>query len=265
MPDSNSLGYWIRRRRKALDLTQQQLASEIPCSLAMIKKIESDPRRPSPQMAERLAICLSLSARDQAAFLAVAQGSRPVSFLTFSGLPEAAQPPLDRIPRTSERPFSGGVRTGRYLGVAGQRQHASAHHPGAGWDGQDPSRHSSSSGAQLEVRPASVSRRGGLRRSGFPCLPPMRFSHRLSPRCWASIWPSNARGDNRSPVDKLLDFLRPRRLLLVLDNFEQLQGNRVCQPPVPAMLAGPRPGLKILVTSRLRLNLREEHLYPLSG
>ena len=53
MPDSDSLGYWIRRRRNALDLTQAELADQIPCSLATIKKIETDARRPSPQMGVR--------------------------------------------------------------------------------------------------------------------------------------------------------------------------------------------------------------------
>jgi transcriptional regulator with XRE-family HTH domain len=46
-----SFGTWIRRRRKALDLTQQ-LAERIGCSLSLIFKIESDERRPSRQIAE---------------------------------------------------------------------------------------------------------------------------------------------------------------------------------------------------------------------
>ena len=50
-----SFGTWIKRRRKTLDLTQQQLAQEIGCSPSLIFKIESDERRPSRQMAELLA------------------------------------------------------------------------------------------------------------------------------------------------------------------------------------------------------------------
>jgi len=46
-------GYWLRRQRKALDLTQQVLAERGGCSLAAIKKIESDERRPSRQITER--------------------------------------------------------------------------------------------------------------------------------------------------------------------------------------------------------------------
>jgi transcriptional regulator with XRE-family HTH domain len=46
MEITNSFGYWIRRQRKALDLTQQVLAERVGCSVAAIKKIESDERRP---------------------------------------------------------------------------------------------------------------------------------------------------------------------------------------------------------------------------
>ncbi len=44
METTASFGYWIRRQRKALDLTQQALADRVGCSLAAIKKIEGDER-----------------------------------------------------------------------------------------------------------------------------------------------------------------------------------------------------------------------------
>ena len=34
-----SFGNWIKRRRKALDLTQQELADRVGCSLSLIFKI----------------------------------------------------------------------------------------------------------------------------------------------------------------------------------------------------------------------------------
>ena len=36
METTNSFGYWIRRQRKALDLTQQALADKVGCSIAAI-------------------------------------------------------------------------------------------------------------------------------------------------------------------------------------------------------------------------------------
>ena len=44
-----SFGNWVKRRRKALDLTQQELAQRVGCSLATIVKFDSDERRPSRQ------------------------------------------------------------------------------------------------------------------------------------------------------------------------------------------------------------------------
>ena len=54
METTASFGYWVRRQRKALDLTQQALAGRVGCSAATLKKIEADERRPARQMAGRL-------------------------------------------------------------------------------------------------------------------------------------------------------------------------------------------------------------------
>lgn len=61
--------------------------------------------------------------------------------------------------------------------------------------------------------------------------------------------------------DALLRFFARRRLLLVLDNFEQLAD----AAPVLADLLASGPDVKLLVTSRVRLNLREEWVFPLAG
>ena len=71
------------------------------------------------------------------------------------------------------------------------------------------------------------------------------------------------------PTQQLCDYLVPFKLLIVLDNFEQL---------IPSMndYAGEKyeflnrilraaPGVKLLITSRIRLNLRDEYVYHLQG
>ena len=72
MEPINSFGYWLRRRRKALDLTQDALARQAGCALGTLKKIESDERRPSRQLAERLADCMAIPTGERAAFLKAA-------------------------------------------------------------------------------------------------------------------------------------------------------------------------------------------------
>jgi predicted ATPase len=82
-----------------------------------------------------------------------------------------------------------------------------------------------------------------------------------------------SRQDGHSPQQQLLDYLRPKRLLLLLDNFDHL-----LSPPVSPSVEGIRrgaelvadilqaaPEVQILVTSRERLHLRTEQVYPIEG
>jgi predicted ATPase/DNA-binding SARP family transcriptional activator/Tfp pilus assembly protein PilF len=64
-----------------------------------------------------------------------------------------------------------------------------------------------------------------------------------------------------SPEVQLANYLRNKDMLLVLDNFEHLLEGAL---PVEQLL-GRAPGVKVLVTSRERLNLREEWLFALHG
>ena len=45
MDSTASFGYWLRRRRKALDLTQEALARQVGCAVITIRKIEADELR----------------------------------------------------------------------------------------------------------------------------------------------------------------------------------------------------------------------------
>jgi predicted ATPase/DNA-binding NarL/FixJ family response regulator len=63
------------------------------------------------------------------------------------------------------------------------------------------------------------------------------------------------------PRAQLLDALRHRRLLLVLDNFEHLTD----AAPILSDLLTAAPDLKLLVTSREALQLHEEWRYPVAG
>jgi len=78
MTETASFGYWVRRWRKALDMTQEQLASQVACAVVTVKKIEMDERRPSRQMAERLARCLNIPEAQRSNFIQVATREKPV-------------------------------------------------------------------------------------------------------------------------------------------------------------------------------------------
>jgi predicted ATPase/class 3 adenylate cyclase len=63
---------------------------------------------------------------------------------------------------------------------------------------------------------------------------------------------------NQPLLTRLQAHLRPRRVLLLLDNFEQVPE----AAPLVAQLLSAAPGLKCIVTSRARLHLRGEKEFP---
>jgi tetratricopeptide (TPR) repeat protein/transcriptional regulator with XRE-family HTH domain len=86
---THSFGYWLRRRRKALDLTQEALAATVSCTRFTIRKIEADERRPSRRLAERLADKLAIPSPERDAFLEAARSVRGAEKLALDQLPLA--------------------------------------------------------------------------------------------------------------------------------------------------------------------------------
>jgi predicted ATPase/transcriptional regulator with XRE-family HTH domain len=103
-----SFGAWLRLRRRALDLTQEELAARVGLSASAIRKIESDERRPSREVAEQLAEGLQVTGEERSAFLRAARGELSVSHsqtlataLTTSPPPPA---PVAKAPTVAPAP-----------------------------------------------------------------------------------------------------------------------------------------------------------------
>src|SRR4051812_34965374 len=96
-----SFGPWLRRR-KTLDLTQDALAEQVGCSVATIRKIETDARRPSRQIAELLADVLAIALDERTLFMQVARGERRTERLARVP-PSADYPPEPTIPAPPSR------------------------------------------------------------------------------------------------------------------------------------------------------------------
>jgi predicted ATPase/DNA-binding XRE family transcriptional regulator len=253
MEEVYSFGYWVLRRRKALDLTRARLAQRVSCSPETIKKIERDERRPSRQVAELLAEALAVPGGEREPFLRAARGEFPVDRLpTVSGPLAPLAPPRNLPPQAT-------AFVGREAELAALDAHLAD--PAIrlitilGPGGMGKTRLALAA-AEASWRAPDYSFPHGVY---FVSLAPLSAPDQLLPAIAEALnfrfYPGG------EPRQQLIDYLRHKRLLLLLDNFEHLKAGAGL---VSDLLAA-APGLKALVTSRERLNLWAEQLFPISG
>jgi tetratricopeptide (TPR) repeat protein/transcriptional regulator with XRE-family HTH domain len=96
-----TFGDWVRSRRKALGLTQQQLGELVSCSEHAIRKIEAAERRPSHGLAQRLALHLQLATADVTAFLGAARIQPAIASSACDPLNSASVPQVVALSRNS--------------------------------------------------------------------------------------------------------------------------------------------------------------------
>src|SRR5262245_9472640 len=122
MSELFSFGAWVRQRRRALDLTRDELAAQIGCAVTTLRHIEADERRPSKQLAARLADCLHVSAEERPAFVQAARGLVTTDRLAAPGAGvehsiAGAPAPAERD--TVQRPLPSGTVTFLFADIDG--------------------------------------------------------------------------------------------------------------------------------------------------
>lgn len=248
-----SFGEWIKQRRIYLRFTQRVLAEMVFCSIAMIKKIEADERHPSPELAELLAQALQVPLAYRTAFLACARGERavdtlPVTFDSASAAIDARLPLRATLPNPAT-PFVG--RTSEMAEIAGLLADDDCRLlalVGPGGVGK----------TRLAIEAARKVQGAFDEGAVFVSLGAVTDPAALA-RAVAQSLNTPLLG-SEPPHTQIEHILRKRKLLLVLDNFEQLT---VAALILAEWLAA-APGIKLLVTTRERLNLAEEWLYPVT-
>jgi predicted ATPase/DNA-binding XRE family transcriptional regulator len=246
-----SFGHWLRQHRKNLDLTQEELAQRIGCSDIAIRKIEAGVRRPSRQVAELLADLFKVPVEEREAFIGFARGvdtgkeEPPPTFYDAASGPASEMPLVHNLPAQLTRLIGreeDATEIGSYLLQDDIRLLTLTGPPGIGKTrlalrvGSDLTGHFED-GVFL-VLLASIS---------DPNLVALAVAQTLGVRETGS-----------TPITvSLTQYLRYKRALLVLDNFEQV----VVAAPAVVNILETCPRVKVMVTSREPLHVRGEQVF----
>lgn len=249
-----SFGNWVRRRRKSLDLTQDDLARRVGCSLSAIFKIEADERRPSRQIAELLANHLEISPDQRPLFIKIARREKAVDAL--DGVPAAAlfsPGPPAHLPLPVKPLIGREYELAEITRLVKQPQCRLLTLIGQGGIGK----------THLAMGIAdSFPPEGQQRRAAFVNLEP------VSGREPTISAIANALGivlySASDRAEQLISYLRGREMILILDNYEHLTDEKGCVDLVRDILNG-APQVKLIVTSRQPLHLQAEWIFEIQG
>jgi predicted ATPase/transcriptional regulator with XRE-family HTH domain len=248
---------WLRRRRQELDLTQEQLAQRASCSVFAIRKLEAGERRPSRQLARTLAQALEIPCEAQAVFIQAARG-------------ELSAERLASLARTPSRDFEPAV----------QFSPPPVNLPKAltPFIGREPEL--SALGGLLcdpQCLLLTIAGPGGIGKTRLAIEAANQYKDRFPDGVWfvplaalnspSLLVPTIADALDfkfSDPINhqaQLLRYLHQKRALLVLDNAEHLLDG----VEVFTEILNRCPQVKLLVTSRERLNLLSEWVFELQG
>jgi len=239
-----TFGEWLKRRRTALGLTQQQLALQISCSTSALRKFEAEERRPSAQIVEQLAGVFGISPNERTSFLRFARGdwqstptvpiedtlwrvprtNLPITSTSFIGREKEVEKIIQLVNKNRLVTLTGAGGVGKTrLAIQSSNKMQSIFKDGVGW---------------VELAPLTKE-----------TLLPQAVAKGLDLR----------EVPKQSLEETLTKFLYSKQLLLVLDNCEHLIAG--CAQLVDRLLST-CPNLKILATSREALGLIREEAWP---
>ncbi|MEM7116131.1 MAG: tetratricopeptide repeat protein [Chloroflexota bacterium] len=263
MDEIVSFGEWVQARRNQLRFSRTALAREVGCSPVTIKKIERDERRASSQMAQLLATHLQIPAAKQANFIRRARGE----FVSRFESPTEMALIKTQATIIDEQPVKHNLlpQATPFIGRQTELAQIGAHlaNPdcrlltilGAGGMGK--------TRLSIEAAMAQVSNfTDGVVYVELAPITAVSVAQSTNPIATALV---DGLGisihGGEAPEQQIIAYLQRREMLLLLDNFEHL----LDAADFLHDLLTHAPDIKIVTTSRERLNLQQEWLFPLAG
>src|SRR5688572_7910251 len=74
MQDEISFGVWLRKQRRALDISRQTFANQVGCAEVTLRRIEAGTLKPSKQLAQMILEKLGIPEIDRSQWIAFARG-----------------------------------------------------------------------------------------------------------------------------------------------------------------------------------------------
>ena len=240
MQEEISFGNWLRKQRRALDLTRQALAAQVGCAEVTLRRIEAETLKPSKELAGIILEKLGIPEAERPGWISFARGlsafplsSTPLSNKQITNLPAPLTTFIGREKEQSDvirlitkyrlvtLTGSGGVGKSRLSTKVGEQ--VLENHADGVW----------------LVELASLSN---------PALIAQTFAALFGISAQSTI----------SFTDLLINFLRAKSVLLIVDKCEHLLD--ACAHLIDTLLKS-CPRLKILATSREPLGITGEAIY----
>lgn len=249
MSQEFSFGYWLRLKRKSLDLTREGLADRVGCSAATIRKLEAEERRPSTQIAALLAEIFSIPLNERETFIRFARGDLGAKL----GAPVKEVPwRTQTTPTRSNLPAPVTALIGRdkeltdiraYLINENIRLVTLTGPPGIGK-------------TRLSIQAARISQSDFPDGVFFVGLAPLEDPGLILPTLFETF--GYIEREDQS-AERLVERIGDKEILVVLDNAEHLLNDIAS---LASRLLSTCPYLKVLVTSREAMRVPGEWLYP---
>jgi predicted ATPase/DNA-binding NarL/FixJ family response regulator/DNA-binding XRE family transcriptional regulator len=262
MHHNGDFGGWLRQARMARDMTQEALAEAVGCATQTVRSFEIGRRRPSREMAARLAEILEVPLAERDDFIRKARAPLATS-PTDAGPDAIAEATGSRAParRRAALPLPLDPLIGRHADlqrlqrVVLDERHHLVTVLGTGGIGK----------TRLALQAAADLAPSFADGVAFMALASMADVANV---CQAIAEAIGCQLPPAQDVESaLLAFLRDRALLLILDNLEHLlgpaQGDQLCD--LLTRLLHEAPDVYLIVTSRERLRLRHEWVIELDG